>query len=181
MELYAMAKKRKAANTRASRRRPARRRASADQTVNTLVILVVIVIVLGGLYLYAQNKKQAPLRQSLSPAIAAVVAPFKAALTPQAVAIAPAAQPVAALAQQSSQPPERTRRDDGLFGDRAFTRTSQDMRRFRACTRTRGRPGPRTPRPPPRDLPDDRRQPRLADARLCAEAHRTVNELDRRE
>ena len=66
---------------------------------------MVIVIVLGGLYLYAQNKKQAALLQSLSPAIAAIIAPFKAALTPQAVAIAPAAQPVAALAQQSSHRP----------------------------------------------------------------------------
>ena len=75
-----MAKKRKAANKRAGRRRSARRRASADQTVNTLVILVVIVIVLGGLYLYAQNKKQAALLQSLSPAIAAIMAPIKAAL-----------------------------------------------------------------------------------------------------
>jgi hypothetical protein len=85
-----MAKKRKAtADKRASRRRPARRRASADQTVNTLVILVVIVIVLGALYLYAQNKKQAALLQSFSPAIAAIIAPLKAALAPQAVGIAP--------------------------------------------------------------------------------------------
>lgn len=106
-----MAKKRKAANTRASRRRPARRRASADQTVNTLVILVVIVIVLGGLYLYAQNKKQAALLQSLSPAIAAIIAPFKAASAPQAVAITPAAQP--ALAQQSSRPPKPVAGLDG--------------------------------------------------------------------
>ena len=108
-----MAKKRKAAvNKRAGRRRPARRRARADQTVNTLVILVVIVIVLGGLYLYAQNKKQAALLQSLSPAIAAIIAPFKTALTPQAVATAPAAQP-ATLAQQSSRPPEPAAGPDG--------------------------------------------------------------------
>lgn len=108
-----MAKKRKAAaSKRAGRRRPARRRARADQTVNTLVILVVIVIVLGGLYLYAQNKKQAALLQSLSPAIAAIIAPFKEALTPQAVAIAPAAQP-AVLAQQSSRPPEPAAGPDG--------------------------------------------------------------------
>jgi hypothetical protein len=106
-----MAKKRKAAaNKRASRRRPARRRASADQTVNTLVILVVIVIVLGGLYLYAQNKKQAALLQSLSPAIAAIIAPFKAALAPQAVAITQAAPP-AGLAQQ--RPPEPAAGPDG--------------------------------------------------------------------
>lgn len=108
-----MAKKRKAAaNKRAGRRRPARRRASTDQTVNTLVILVVIVIVLGGLYLYAQNKKQATLLQGFSPAIAAIIGPLKTALTPQAVAIAPAAQP-AALAQQSSRPPEPAAGSDG--------------------------------------------------------------------
>lgn len=103
-----MAKKRKAAaNKRASRRRPARRRASADQTVNTLVILVVIVIVLGGLYLYAQNnKKQAALLQSLSPAIATIMAPFKAALAPQAVAVTPAAQ-------QSPRAPEPAAGADG--------------------------------------------------------------------
>src|SRR5262245_16193190 len=89
-----MAKKRKAAGKRASRKRPARGRTSADQTVNTLVILVVIVIVLGGLYLYAQNnKKQAALLQSLSPTFAAIVAPLKAALVPQAVATTP--QPAA--------------------------------------------------------------------------------------
>jgi hypothetical protein len=105
-----MAKKRKAVSNRASRKRPARRRASADQTVNTLVILVVIVIVLGGLYLYAQNKKQAALLPSLSPVIAAIMAPFKAALAPQAVAIAP--RP-ATIAQQLPQPPEPAAGPDG--------------------------------------------------------------------
>jgi len=75
--------------------------------------LVVIVIVLGGLYLYAQNKKQAALLQSLSPAIASIIAPFKAALAPQAVAITPAAQPAAALAQQSSRPLEPAAGPDG--------------------------------------------------------------------
>jgi hypothetical protein len=73
--------------------------------------LVVIVIVLGGLYLYAQNKKQAALLQSISPAIAAIMAPFKAALAPQAIAIAPIAQPAAALAQ--SRPPEPVAGPDG--------------------------------------------------------------------
>ena len=102
-----MAKKRKAGN-RANRKRPARRRrASGDHTVNTLVILVVIVIVLGSLYLYAQNnKKQAALLQSLSPAIATIIAPFKAALAPQAVAITPAAQ-------QSPRPLEPAAGPDG--------------------------------------------------------------------
>jgi len=104
-----MAKKRKAAaSNRANRKRAARRRRpSADQTVNTLVILVVIVIVLGGLYLYAQNnKKQAALLQSLSPAIATIMAPFKAMLAPQAVAVTPAAQ-------QSSGAPEPAAGPDG--------------------------------------------------------------------
>jgi hypothetical protein len=100
-----MAKKRKAAGTnRANRKRHTRRRrASADQTVNTLVIGVVIVIVLGGLYLYAQNKKQAALLQSLSPAIAAIIAPFKATLTLQAAAVTPQQAPPA---QQSPRSPE---------------------------------------------------------------------------
>jgi len=105
-----MAKKRKAASKRAGRKRPASRRANADQTVNTLVILVVIVIVLGGLYLYAQNKKQAALIPSLSPAIAAIVAPFKAALASQTAAIAP--RP-AAMVQQLPQPPEPAAGPDG--------------------------------------------------------------------
>jgi hypothetical protein len=74
--------------------------------------LEVIVIVLGGLYLYAQNKKQAALLQSLSPTIATIIAPFKAALAPQAVATAPAAQP-ATVAQQSSRPPEPAAGPDG--------------------------------------------------------------------
>jgi hypothetical protein len=107
-----MAKKRKAAaNKRASRRLPARRRASADQTVNTLVILVVIVIVLGGLYLYAQNKKQAALLQSLSPAVAAIIAPFRAVLAPQGVAVTSKAQ--SALIQQPSRTPEPAAGPDG--------------------------------------------------------------------
>jgi len=104
-----MAKKRNAAaSNRANRKRAARRRRpNADQTVNTLVILVVIVIVLGGLYLYAQNnKKQAALLQSLSPAIATIMAPFKAALAPQAVAVTPAAQ-------QSPRAPEPAAGPDG--------------------------------------------------------------------
>ena len=105
-----MAKKRKAASKQASRKRPARRHASADQTVNTLVILVVIVIVLGGLYLYAQNKKQSALLPNLSPAVAAIMAPFKAALAPQTVANAP--RP-AAIAQQSPRPPESAAGPDG--------------------------------------------------------------------
>ena len=65
-----MAKKRKAAaKKRVTRKLAATRRAGIRiATINTLVVLVVIVMVLGGLYLYAQNKKQAALLQSLSPA-----------------------------------------------------------------------------------------------------------------
>jgi len=80
-----MAKKRKAARGQAiSRpaRKPARRRQrdNPDATVNTLVILVVIVMVLGGLYFYAQNKKQAALFPSLTQAIATFIAPALKAL-----------------------------------------------------------------------------------------------------
>jgi chromate transport protein ChrA len=82
-------------------------------TVNTLVILVVIVIVLGGLYLYAQNKKQAALLQGLTPAIAAIMAPFKAALAPQPMAVAPTPQ-TASLAQPPAvRVPEPAAGSDG--------------------------------------------------------------------
>jgi hypothetical protein len=69
-----MAKKRKAAAKRVAPRKPARKRraGSPDATINTLVILVVIVMVLGGLFLYAQNKKQAALWPDLLQAIASV-------------------------------------------------------------------------------------------------------------
>lgn len=108
-----MAKKRKAtASNRANRRRHTRRqRTGADQTVNALVILVVIVIVLGGLYLYAHNKKQAAFLQSLSPAVAAIISPFKAALAPQAAAVSPIQ--ATALAQQSPKAPEPAAGPDG--------------------------------------------------------------------
>jgi len=78
-----MAKKRKAARRRATRR-PARsrRRRNQDATVNTLVILVLIVMVLGGLYFYAQNKKQAALFPSLTQAIAAFIGGAPTVLTP---------------------------------------------------------------------------------------------------
>jgi hypothetical protein len=67
--------------------------------------------VLGGLYLYAQNnKKQAALLQSLSPAIATIIAPFKAALAPQAVAPTPQ---TAAIVQQPPRAPEPAAGPDG--------------------------------------------------------------------
>ena len=72
-----MAKKRKAAAKRRITRKPARRRraGSPDATVNTLVVLVVIVLVLGGLYLYAQNKRQAALWPGLMQTFGALIAP----------------------------------------------------------------------------------------------------------
>lgn len=79
-ELHDMAKKRKAARKRVTRKPARRRRASPDATINTLVILVVIVMVLGGLFLYAQNKKQAALWPGLMQAIAALPAPAPTAL-----------------------------------------------------------------------------------------------------
>ena len=67
-----MAKKRKAAAKKASRKPAARRRRRSqnpDATINTLVILVVIVVVLAGMYLYAQNRKQAALLPIIGHAI----------------------------------------------------------------------------------------------------------------
>ena len=76
-----MAKKRTGAKKRVTRKPVRKRRASSpDATFNTLVILVVIVMVLGGLFLYAQNKKQAALWPSLLQAIAALPAPNVTAL-----------------------------------------------------------------------------------------------------
>lgn len=93
-----MAKKRKVARKRVTHKPARRRRASSpDATINTLVILVVIVIVLGGLYLYAQNKKQAALWPNLMQTGETLIAPQPATLTTalQATAIAPTPQPAA--------------------------------------------------------------------------------------
>jgi hypothetical protein len=93
-----MAKKRKAARKRVTRKPARKRRASSpDATINTLVILVVIVIVLGGLYLYAQNKKQAALWPSLMQTVETLIAPQPATLTIAPQAIVPAPQPAAAI------------------------------------------------------------------------------------
>jgi hypothetical protein len=105
-----MAKKRKAAARKRATRKPAARRGRAnnpDTTVNALVILVVIVMVLGGLYLYVQNKKQAALLPAFGHAVATLVNPLLAQLsaavtpTPPAVVVlvpqpvAPALEPAA--------------------------------------------------------------------------------------
>jgi FtsZ-interacting cell division protein ZipA len=75
-----MAKKRKVATKRVTRKPARKRSVSPDATINTLVILVVIVMVLGGLFLYAQNKKQAALWPSIMEAIAKLPAPPLAAV-----------------------------------------------------------------------------------------------------
>jgi len=75
-----MAKKRKVATKRATRKPARKRSAGPDATINTLVILVVIVMVLGGLFLYAQNEKQAALWPSIMQAIANLPAPPLAAV-----------------------------------------------------------------------------------------------------
>ena len=98
-----MAKKRKAAAKGRITRKPARRRraGSPDATVNTLVVLVVIVFVLGGLYLYAQNKRQAALWPGLMPTFAALIAP---APTPLPSIAQPASTPLPPLAQSAPAP-----------------------------------------------------------------------------
>jgi hypothetical protein len=98
-----MAKKRKAAAKRRITRKPARRRraGSPDATVNTLVVLVVIVFVLGGLYLYAQNKRQAALWPGLMQTFGALIAP---APTPLPAIAQPASIPLPPLAQSAPQP-----------------------------------------------------------------------------
>jgi magnesium-transporting ATPase (P-type) len=95
-----MAKKRKVARKRVAPKPARKRRAgSPDATINTLVILVVIVMVLGGLFLYAQNKKQAALWPNLMQAIAALSAPTPTALpaTPQPAALLQTIQPAAGV------------------------------------------------------------------------------------
>jgi hypothetical protein len=96
-----MAKKRKAAARKRATRKPARRRRAhnPDATINALVILVVIVMVLGGLYLYVHNKKQAALLPSLGHAVASLVAPV---LEPLSATIAPTPPAVIAQAPQAT-------------------------------------------------------------------------------
>jgi hypothetical protein len=97
-----MAKKRKAAARKRATRKPAARRRRAnnpDATINALVILVVIVMVLGGLYLYVQNKKQAALLSTWGQAVATLVAPM---LAPLSAAITPTPPAVIAQAPQAA-------------------------------------------------------------------------------
>ena len=93
----------------ATKRKPARRRRcpNPEATLNTLVILVVIVMVLGGLYLYAQNKKQASLWPSLIQTVSAFIAPAPAT-PPQIAQPAPTTAPIAPPAIATAAVPEIT-------------------------------------------------------------------------
>src|SRR5262245_59475422 len=79
-----MVKKRKTTAKKREIRKPARKqRASGpDTTVNTLAVLVVIVLVLGGLYLYAQNRRQTALLPGLIQSIATLITPSSPTLPP---------------------------------------------------------------------------------------------------
>lgn len=82
-----MAKKRKAAARKSARKPAARRRRRShnpDATINTLVILVVIVVVLAGMYLYAQNRKQAAWLPIIGHAVATLITP-QPTLTPRTI------------------------------------------------------------------------------------------------
>ena len=112
-----MAKKRKAAARKRATRKPAARRQRAnnpDATINALVILVVIVMVLGGLYLYVQNKKQAALLPALGHAVATLAAPVLTSLptvlrpTPPAV-IAQAPQGITQTLEPAAGPADALR------------------------------------------------------------------------
>ena len=83
--------------------------------------------------------------------------------------------------QEGGQATDWAGGSDRLFGDGGCARTREDVGRVRPGTGTRRRPGPRTSRLPFRDFPDDGRQPRLADAGLRAQPHRTIDELNRGE
>jgi len=112
-----MAKKRKAAAKKRETSKPARKRrvSNPDTTVNTLVVLVVIVFVLGGLYFYAQNKKQIALLPALIQSVAALITPSSITSPPidqpesdQSAALAPSeppAQPSASSAPATLPPP----------------------------------------------------------------------------
>jgi cytochrome bd-type quinol oxidase subunit 2 len=106
-----MAKKRTAAKKRVTRKPAHRQRTrSADATINTLVILVVIVMVLGGLFLYAQNKKQAALWPNLMQAVATLsgaAATVLPAVFQPAQTIQPAAGPEPARPAVAGAPPQQ--------------------------------------------------------------------------
>ena len=112
-----MAKKRKAATKKRETSKPMRKRrvSNPDTTVNTLVVLVVIAFVLGGLYFYAQNKKQIALFPALIQSVAALITPSSTMSPPidqpaadQSAALAPSeppAQPPSASSAPAALPP----------------------------------------------------------------------------
>jgi len=112
-----MAKKRKAATKKRETSKPTRKRrvSNPDTTVNTLVVLVVIAFVLGGLYFYAQNKKQIALFPALIQSVAALITPSSTTSPPidqpasdQSAALAPSeppAQPPSASSAPAALPP----------------------------------------------------------------------------
>jgi hypothetical protein len=61
--------------TRDTQTRAQAGRRQSGHAINTLVVLVVIVLVLGGLYLYAQNNRQAALWPFLMQTFGALIAP----------------------------------------------------------------------------------------------------------
>jgi len=89
-----MAKKRKAPAKKGVTRKPAhkRRAESPDTVVNTLVVLVVIVLALGGLYFYAQNKRQMALFPAIFQSVVALITPAPTGSPPT---VEPEAQPTA--------------------------------------------------------------------------------------
>jgi len=111
-----MAKKRKAPAKKRETRKPAKKRhaGSPDTTVNTLVVLMVIVLVLGGLYFYAQNKRQVALLPALIQSITELIAPSPTTSPPiaqaePAVELRPISLPPVALPTPSiTAPPEIT-------------------------------------------------------------------------
>jgi len=111
-----MAKKRKTPAKKRETRKPVRKRhtGSPDTAVNTLVVLMVIVLALGGLYLYAQNKRQVALLPALIQSITDLIAPPSTTSPPMAQA-APAVEPpsislppVASPTPSIAAPPEIT-------------------------------------------------------------------------
>jgi len=109
-----MAKKRKVAAKKRIARKPARKRraGSPDATVNTLVVLVAIVFVLGGLYLYAQNKRQAALWPDLMQTFGALIAPAPTPLPsiaqPTLTSLLPLAQSAPAPLPPAAEPAAAT-------------------------------------------------------------------------
>jgi hypothetical protein len=127
-----MAKKRRATAKRRVTRKTARRRrtGSPDTTVNTLVVLVVIVLVLGGLYLYAQNKKQAALWPGIMQTIGTLIAPIALPpiAQPASTSLPPLAQSAPITLPPSAQPPPVTAAPPEITGSVQTSQTTASAR-----------------------------------------------------